>query len=100
MKKCSETRWNDGKFWTDAHIDRRGYHWPFEPGRCPAVTKETVMPMVSTFDLIKRIEEHVLAIRRAPFSSVIVCRSSVVIAEQALASVVAHRVKDKSDEPR
>lgn len=37
MKKCSATRWNDGKVWTPAHVDRRGYHDPFEPGRCPMV---------------------------------------------------------------
>ena len=43
----------------------------------------------STFDLIKRIEAHVLAIRRAPFSAAISGRGSIVIAEQELAAVVA-----------
>ena len=49
---------------------------------------------VSTFDLIKRIEEHVLAIRRAPYYAAVACHENMVIAERELAAVVAH-VSDK-----
>lgn len=45
--------------------------------------------MVSTFELIQRIEKHVLALRRAPFSAALAGRANVVIAERALAAVVA-----------
>lgn len=44
---------------------------------------------VSTFDLIKRIEEHVLVIQRAPYYAALAGHSSIVIAEQELAAVVA-----------
>ena len=46
---------------------------------------------VSTFELVQRIEAHVLAIRRAPYYAACAGRSSIVIAEQALAAVVAGR---------
>ncbi len=44
---------------------------------------------VSTFDLIKRIEQHVLAIRRAPYYAAVDGRAHIVVAEHALAAVVA-----------
>lgn len=51
--------------------------------------------MVSTFDLVKRIEEHVLAIRRAPYYAAVRGRQGIVIAERALALVVAGECGDE-----
>ncbi len=44
---------------------------------------------VSTFDLVKRIEQHILAIRRAPYYAACGGRAHIAVAEQALAAVVA-----------
>lgn len=43
----------------------------------------------STFDLIKRIEKHVLAIRSEPYYVACAGREHIVVAEHALAAVVA-----------